>query len=75
MRGMILGRSKCVVENGYRGIYRELKFKGTCGHVNLLPMVSATFQALTSLIFLPGVEARWLKRVGSKFENVHDYLT
>lgn len=75
IRGMTLGgRSKCVVSQGSRGNTTEPKFKGTCDHVTLMPVVSASGQAYTPVIVLPGKEARYRKRSSGIFETPADYL-
>lgn len=74
LRGMTIGRAKCIVKSGTRGNTRELKFRGSCDHVTLMPVVSAAGQVFTPLFVLPGKEARWRKRCNGKYETPSDFL-
>ena len=75
IRGMTLGgRSKCIVQRGTRANTREPKFKGTCDHVTLMPVVSAAGQVYTPVVVLPGKEARYRKRPDGSFETPSRYL-
>lgn len=74
MRGMSFGRSKCLVQQGTRANTRELKWRGTCDHVTVMPVISAAGQVFTPLFVLPGAEARWRKRGNGTYETPSDFL-
>lgn len=58
-RGMALGKGKCIVKVGTRGITRELKFRVSCNHVTLMSVVSGASQIMMLFVVLPGVEAMY----------------
>lgn len=74
LRGMTLGRSKCIVRSVMRANTRELKFRGTCDHVTVMPVISAAGQVMTPLVVFPGREEKWRKRSDGKFETPADFL-
>lgn len=75
IKGMTLGgRAKCIVSEGARGNIVEPKFRGSCDHVTLMPVVSAAGQALTPVVVLPGKEAKFRRRADRTFETPSDYL-
>lgn len=59
--GMSLTRSKCFRENGEPGNTTEIKFKGTCDHVTLLPVILAIGQILAPIVVLLGSESKYRK--------------
>lgn len=58
LRGMTLGRSKCVVASGTGENMHEPKFRGPCDLVIIKLVISAAGQILTLLVVLPGAEDR-----------------
>lgn len=74
MRGMTLRQAKCIVKCDRRGNIKEIQFKGPCDHVTLMPLIFATGQIMTPLVFLTGVEARYRKRSYGKYETPSNYF-
>lgn len=76
IRGMTLGRSKCVVQKGTQGNTKEPKFRGTFDHVTMMPVISASGQVMTPLFVLPGKEMRYREMRMSErdYEMCHDFL-
>lgn len=74
VRGMTLGgREKCIVTNKALANTKDLLFRGSIDHVTLVSVVSATGQAYTPLVVLPGKEARCRRRNGN-VEALQDFL-
>lgn len=71
---MILGRSKSIVKSVTRGNNRDLKFRGTCDYVTLIPFVSAADQILTTIVVLPCVEDKYRRRPNGKHQIPSDIL-
>lgn len=71
---MIRGRLKSLVTKNSRGNTRDPKFRGSCDHITVMPVVSAAGQALTTVIVLPGTEVKYHKR-GGRFETPADFLS
>lgn len=74
MRGMKFGRANCLAQNGTRGNTLELRWRGTCDHVTVMPIISASGLIFTPLFVLPGSEARRRKRGNGKYETPSDFL-
>lgn len=74
VKGMTLGRSKFFVPKGRRGNSIESKFRGSCDHVTMMPVISAAGQILTPLFVLPRVEERYRKRSDGKWELPTHFL-
>lgn len=74
IRGMAVGRAKSVVESGTKANMLENRFQGTCDHVILMPVVSASRQFLTPLVVLPRKEAKYRKSTNGTFDKPPDFL-
>lgn len=74
LRGMTLGMSKCVVASVTRENTREQKFRVSCDHVIIMPVMFTVGQVLTPLVVLSGFEARWRKQSDGKLESLADFL-
>lgn len=75
IRGMTLGgRKKCIVKKGTRANTKYVKFKGTVDHVTLMPVVSGSGQFYTPVFVLPGIESKYRKLSGNRFQNPDDFL-
>lgn len=74
MRGITLGRPKFILKWDERGNTRDVKFRGSCDHVTLMPFVSAPGQIMMPLAVLPVVETKHRKRQNGKYETASDFL-
>lgn len=53
IRGMTLGRTKCVVQTGIRGYKREMCFRGTYDHLTMIEVISESDQVMKPLFATP----------------------
>lgn len=49
---MTFRRSKCVGKSGTRGNSTQPKFRGSCNHINMIPVVSASGKVLTPIFVI-----------------------
>lgn len=67
-------RSKCVVSHRSRENTIEPKFRRSCDHVALMPVMTASGKALMPVVVLPGKKAQFKKRTNGVFETPSDFL-
>ena len=75
IRGMAWGsRSKRVFGRGKHASTRHLKWRGTVDHVTMMVVLNAAGQAYKQLLILPGVLARFRRRMGGRVETLAGFL-
>lgn len=74
IRGITLGRSKCVVNRGKGGNKVEANLRGTYDNLTLIPLVSAAGRIMTPTLVLLCKDAKHRKRSTGKFDTPSYFL-
>lgn len=74
IRAISLRRAKFVVTKGLRENTAETKFRGTCDHDIVKPIVSPAGKIYTPLVVLSRTEGKYRKRSDSSWETPSEFL-